>query len=284
MKLFMHWDMEGTSGLFTRKHAWFWDPDTTPQDESEGRAFLVADVNNAITAALDAGVDELLVLDTHRGGGNFIPEQMVNDPRVRYLWRSRGHEDGKFRWMPGLDESVDGFLVPGHHAMAGTPSAFLPHTWNLDWADFRINGQSVGEAGIECCFAGHWNIPVLLFSGDEAGCREGEQMFPGASIACVKRAVAWDTAEGLSPAEGRQLVAEKVVESITNLRAGTCQPFAPTFPMHVSLRFTNEESANKAAARPGVERVDACTVQSTVATRAEVVKWVIGTGLDMEPM
>jgi hypothetical protein len=25
MKIFMHWDMEGTSGLFTREHTWFWE-------------------------------------------------------------------------------------------------------------------------------------------------------------------------------------------------------------------------------------------------------------------
>jgi hypothetical protein len=33
---------------------------------------------------------------------------------------------------PDLDESVDGLLLMGHHAKAGTDGAFLPHTWSLE--------------------------------------------------------------------------------------------------------------------------------------------------------
>jgi hypothetical protein len=25
MKVYMHWDIEGVSGLFTREHVWFWE-------------------------------------------------------------------------------------------------------------------------------------------------------------------------------------------------------------------------------------------------------------------
>jgi D-amino peptidase len=283
MRIFMHWDMEGTSGLLTRKHAWFWDADVPKEAEDEGRALLVADVNTAVGAALEAGADEVIVCDTHRGGGNIIMDQMVHDPRVRYLERSRGYQAGEFRWMPGLDETVDGFLVPGHHAMAGTPGAFLPHTWNLDWADFQINGQSVGEMGIEACFAGHWGIPVILTTGDETACREAAGMFPGIVTAAVKRPLDWETCEGLDLDSAHHLVAEKVREAIGKLRAGQCQAFQPALPMTVTLRFTGSEGAEKAAQRPGVERVDECTVQGRVEQRCDVVKWVIGTGLNMPP-
>ena len=54
--------------------------------------------------------------------------------------------------MPDL-EDADGLMLMGHHAKAGTHGAFLPHTWQLDWEDFRINGVSVGEIGIEACYA-----------------------------------------------------------------------------------------------------------------------------------
>ena len=84
--------------------------------------------------------------------------------------------DGRQRYLPGLDETVSGFLLPGHHARAGTPDAFLPHTSSLAWADFRINGQSVGEIGLEACYAGHWDVPLVLVQGDEAGCREAEAL------------------------------------------------------------------------------------------------------------
>ena len=95
-----------------------------------------------------------------------------------------------------MNETVDGLMLMGHHAKAGTPNAFLPHTENTDWADFSINGQSVGEIGIETCFAGHWGVPLILAQGDEAMCKEVQAQFPGAVTACVKRAESFDRCTG----------------------------------------------------------------------------------------
>jgi len=41
------------------------------------------------------------------------------------------------------------------------------------------------------------------------------------------------------------------------------------------------DAAAKAAQRPGVFRLDDHTVEARVGTQAEVVKWLLGTGLDM---
>ncbi len=281
----MLWDMEGVSGLFTREHVWFWEPGTRAEVAEEGRQLLVADINSAVTAALEAGVDELIVCDTHHGGGNIRLDEMVADPRVTYLQKSRGLQDGKLRWLPGLDETVDSFMVPGHHARAGTPGAFLPHTWMLDWADFRINGQSMGEMGIEACYAGHWGVPVALAQGDEAACREAQAMFPGIVTACVKRAVPHtaDACEGPDAASARRLTAGKVAEAIARLRAGQCRPFRPELPMTVAIRMTTSQKADAAARRHGVRRVDEFTVECQVHRRCDVVKWIVDTGVDIEP-
>jgi hypothetical protein len=37
--------------------------------------------------------------------------------------------------------------------------------------------------------------------------------------------------------------------------------------------------ADEAAKRPGVERIDACTVQARVECHCNVVEWINGTGL-----
>lgn len=281
MRLFMLWDMEGVSGIHRREQAWFWDEGVTPEVEMEGRRLLIADINSACAAALQAGVDELIVCDTHRGGGNIIAEEMLQDPRITYLYKSRGYQDGKLRWMPGLDETVDGFLVPGHHAMAGTPGAFLPHTWTLEWADFSINGQSVGEMGIEACFAAHWDIPVIFAQGDEVACREAEGMFPGIVTAPVKRPLGHDACEGPDLEAAHRITAVKLTEAVERLRSGGCEPFAPTLPMTVRIRMSSEEKADAAAARPGVERVDAVTVAKQVERHCDVVQWIVWAGLDM---
>jgi len=281
MKIFMHWDMEGVSGIVTREQVWFWEEGVRKEAADLGQRLIIEDINSAAAAALEAGVDELIVCDTHHGGGNIILDQMLTDPRITYLQKPRGYQGAEFRWMPGLDETVDGFMVPGHHAMAGTKGAFLPHTWSLEWADFRINGQSVGEMGIEACFAGHWGIPVIFAQGDETACREAEGMFPGIVTACVKRSVNVETCEGPDPASARRLTAEKVAAAVQKLRAGGCRAFEPTLPMTVTIKMATVELADAAAKQPGVERRDEFTVEGRVERRADVVKWIIGTGLDM---
>ena len=281
MKLFMLWDMEGVSGIHSREQAWFWEDGVRPEVAKEGQQLLIDDINSASEAALRAGVDELIVCDTHTGGGNIVPERMLDDPRITYLEKSRGSQDGKFRWMPGLDQTVDGFLVPGHHAMAGTKGAFLPHTCNLDWAEVRINGQAVGEMGIEACFAGHWDVPVIFAQGDDAGCREAEAMFPGIVTAPIKRAVEADTCTGLEPAAARGLTAAKMAEAVEALRADHCRPFQPNLPMTVTITMTTAQKAESTAEKPNVSRVDEHAVECRVERYCDVVNWIVPAGLDM---
>jgi DNA-directed RNA polymerase subunit N len=120
----------------------------------------------SVKEALDAGAGQLIICDTHHGGGNIILDRMLADPRIRYLERSVGLEGGQRRWMPGSDETVDGLMLMAHHAKGGTKVHSSRTPGRLTGPDFRINGQSVGEVGIEACYAGHWNIPLLLVQGD----------------------------------------------------------------------------------------------------------------------
>lgn len=275
MKLYMLWDMEGTSGLFTRDQAWYWEPSVSPKVAEEGRQLLIADVNSASAAALAAGVDELIVCDTHHGGGNIRLEQMLPDPRITYHARSTAIlPDGTRRVCPGLDETVDGFLLLGHHAKAGTPGAFLPHANSLVWADYRINGQSVGEIGIEACYAGHWDVPLILVHGDEAGCCEAESQFPEVVTAPVKRAVHEALATGLAPAEAHRLTANRITEAVARVHAGRRPaPYKPALPMHITLRLTTREEADKAEQRSGARRVDEHTIESYVARQFDIFGW-----------
>lgn len=283
LKIYMHWDMDGANGIFTREQAWYWEPGAREQVAAEARQLFTSQVNAASAAALAAGVTELIVCDTHHGGGNLVADKLLSDPRITYHLRSVGVEDGKRRWMPGLDQTVDALMLPGHHAKAGTEGAFLPHTWTLSWADFRINEQSVGEIGIETCYAGHWDIPLILVQGDQAACNETRQQFPEAVTATVKWAKTRELAAGLDPDSAHRETARRVAEAIEKLRTSKPRPFKPTLPMTVAIRMTTMEAAAKAAQRPGVLRIDDHTVEGRVGQQAEVVKWILGAGLDMTP-
>src|SRR5579872_474111 len=125
-KIYILWDMEGTSGVFTREQAWYWEAGVRENVAAKARDLFTADVNAVSTAALAAGASELIVCDTHHGGGNLVREKLSTDPRITYHYHMRGTEDGKMRWMPSLDRTVNGFMLPGHHAKAFTESSFMP--------------------------------------------------------------------------------------------------------------------------------------------------------------
>ena len=74
MKVYMHWDMEGCSGLFHRDQTWYWYPHVPEATKEQGLQLLMADINAAVGAALDAGADHVYVCDTHHGGNIRIPD------------------------------------------------------------------------------------------------------------------------------------------------------------------------------------------------------------------
>jgi D-amino peptidase len=283
MKVFMHWDMEGASGIYTREHLWYWEEGVRPEIAEAGRRLLTADVNSAVAASLAAGVDELIVCDTHHGGGNLLLEELLSDPRITILPRSVRYQGAERRWMPGMDESVDGLMLMGHHAKAGTVDAFLPHTQTLSWADFSVNGQSIGEMGIEACFAGHWGVPPILAQGTETACREAEELFPDIVTAAVKGSEGHDRCSGPDAESARQLTARKVTEAIELARKRPFRAYQPALPMTVTIRMRTVQAAHAAAQRPGVRRIDEHTVACEVEQRCDVIKWIVGTGLDMTP-
>ena len=60
IKIFMHWDMEGVSGLFARQQAWYKDKEVKPEVAEEGIRLLIADVKPFIGQITDREVCHLL--------------------------------------------------------------------------------------------------------------------------------------------------------------------------------------------------------------------------------
>ena len=270
MRIYVLCDLEGVSGLTAREQAWFWEASSTAQAHAEARRLITDELNAAVTTALRAGADNVVARDCHHGGGNVLPSDLVSDPRVAY-------EAKRFPWQiaPGLDESFDGLILLGHHAKAGTNDSFLPHTWSTHWLDFRINGLSVGEIGIEACYAAHWNVPVILVQGDEACCAEAAALLAGVVTAPVKRAQSFDRAAGLDAEGGRALTGERIAEAMRKAAARQLEPFQVRLPMTVQILMRTAQSAESAAQRPGVRRLDPRTVEAQVERQCDVLKWIV---------
>ena len=278
VKIYMLWDMEGVSGLNTREQVWHWEEGVRPEVFEEGRTLLIDDINASVRAALDAGADEVIVADTHSGGGNIRMDRMLDDSRVTYHERAAvRHPQSDLRiWMSEL-ETCDGLMLMGHHAKARTEGAFLPHTWTTAWDDVQLNGVSVGELGLEACFGGHWDVPFMLAQGDDYMEREVHATYPTTLVACVKQAESRALCSGPDPEAARKLTCDRIGEAVA-AGPSAFEPYQPELPMRVTIVWREEEGAEKASARPNVERVDGVTVESVVERHCDVVKWALDVG------
>ena len=127
MRIFIETDLEGISGVSTI--------DEIEQRDPYSFERLMADLNAAVSGAVDAGADEVYVTDGHGGGNNFIADRL--DKRARQVNASADD-------LPGCDAA---FII-GAHAMAGTANAFLDHTQSSKtWHNYYINGCRHGEMG-----------------------------------------------------------------------------------------------------------------------------------------
>jgi D-aminopeptidase len=97
----------------------------------------------------------------------------------------------------------------------------------------------------------------------------------------VKGAESHDLCGGMDAETARQLTARKVREAIGLMGEGRFKAYQPALPMTAALRLKSVEAADAAAQRPAVERLDEFTLACRLERRCDVIKWIVGTGLDM---
>lgn len=256
VRIYIHTDMEGVTGIDSY--------DMIQRDGGrfdECRRLLMEDVNAAVDGAFAGGADEVVVLDSHGGGNNFIPELL--DKRAKIDTRPNK------KWWAMLDDSYSGTFFIGAHAMAGTSNAFLEHTQSsTTWHDYSINGRKMGELAQWALVAGNWGVPMLMVSGDEAACREAHQFFNPVMTAVTKRARIRNKAELVPPDVSRARIREAARRAISLI--GKAKPFTLEKPMVIVLEYNRADYCDSVTNRPGVERLDARTIRKVTSDPLEL--------------
>ena len=259
MKIYILADMEGINGIRKEQQV-----QSSSSEYEEGRQLMMQDINMAVCGAFDGGATEVVVADTHGGGGQVRVQQM--DPRAIY------ETPGGGRMMPSLDETFNGVILLGHHARAGTVNGFLDHTMNSGgWFEYRINDQIVGEIGIEAAWAGQYKVPVIMVSGDQVTADEAVSTLGNVECAVVKWGVGRNRAKCLSVETAHKIVRETALRSVS--RAKSFQPFLPSLPATIQLIFYRTDMCEEIAFRPGTERIDARTIRRTINCLNDVCRW-----------
>ncbi len=259
MRVQMWCDMEGIAGI-TKWDQVSWGK---PQYE-EGRRLYTEEINAAVRGAKRAFATEIIVVDGHGAGGDYTFNSWNKDnlePGAEYV---TGYRWGCY--VDALKEGCDAMLLPGAHAMAGTPDGVLCHTMSSEqWVNAYFNDVKVGESGIIAAIAGTFDVPVVFVSGDTSTCREvaglvGEEVYQ----AEVKKGLGRFSARNLAPRDACELIERKVYEALSNPDTWP-KPYKTPNPAEFKVEMLGPEESVPFENRPGIEIVD----PRTVVSRAE---------------
>ena len=245
--------MEGVAGITQ------WDQVNggAPQYE-EGRRLYTNEINATIRGCKRAGATEIVAIDGHGAGGAWSFNSWIHDklePGAEYI--------NGYRWgcyTEGFKSGIDAVLLPGAHAMAGTPNGVLCHTISSTrWVNCYLNGVRVGESGLVAAIAGSFGVPVVFASGDAVTCREVNELLGDSVVtACVKTGLGRYAARNLAHADACALIEEKTMQALAN-RESWPKPLNMD-PAELKIELHSPDQADAYLDRPGVELLDPRTI------------------------
>ena len=241
MKIYMSVDMEGVAGIVN------WDyTSITGTQYDRARRLMTGEVNAAVKGALRAGAQEIVVNDSHNSMTNILFEDLLppasllsGSPKVNSM-------------MEGLDASFAGVVLIGYHSMMNTRGV-LNHSYSsASVYCLKINGAETGELGINAYIAGHYNVPVLMITGDDELVDEAKKLIPGAKAVQVKEARGRYAALNRNYCEVRSLIEDAAAEAV--VARDKIEPVKIQGPVVIEVTLANSGMADAAQIMPGIER------------------------------
>ncbi len=241
LRIYIVTDLEGASGVY--KFAQTREPGN-PLGE-KAKEYLMGDITAVVRGLRSANVFDIVVLDGH-GSQAFVPHLMA--PGAKYI-------TGKPRPGPltGLDDSFAGLIQLGAHAMMGTPDGVLCHTQSSRSENrYWYNGVESGELAQCAAIAGHYGIPTIMVTGDEATCREATKFFGSNCVAvAVKRGITREAAELYPFDETRQALYEGARRAVAAIPQ--CQPYKLSLPIQAKKEYLVFDNSSKPGRRVSKE-------------------------------
>jgi D-amino peptidase len=242
LKILISVDMEGITGIVSADEC----NRRVSDDYQYFRKIMTVEANAAVEGALAGGATEVVVRDAHDTGRNILPDLLHKSARLLRDWSF-----GPKEMMEGIDETFGAAVFIGYHASAGKPNAILEHTWSGRITDVKINGVSLPEAGLNALIAGHFNVPVVFVSGDQAVCDQVRGLLGEIESVAVKKGIGAATLS-LHPEVSGPLIKEGVERALRNL--GKYKPYRLTPPYKLVLTLKDEKMVDNGQYYPGAKR------------------------------
>lgn len=259
VKIFISADMEGIGGIGTSKMT------SGGKDYDTGRKLMTDEVNAVVRAIFDAGPATVVVNDSHGDMQNLLHTQL--DARVEYI-QSNIKPLGM---VQNLDESFDGVIFIGYHAMAGAENGFLAHTGSGNVKGLWLNGIEVGEGGLNAYYAAAKGVPVLLASGDKKFAEEIMQLVPTRTV-ITKEAIGASAAKLLHPDIVLKALYDQTTAAVKDIK--NVKPIQIKQPIVFTLKVDSPARADVAMGIPGLKRIDGYTISYQAKDMDEAYKLI----------
>ena len=262
MKIYISADMEGVVGVVTNEQL-------GPQgfEYARFREFMTQEVNAAIEGAVAAGATQIVVSDSHGNGQNLLIEKLPKDILLVRSWPR------PLMMMQGIDETFAGAIFIGYHSATTNSQGVRAHTISsARLADVRLKGVSMSEAGLNAAIAGHFNVPVIMISGDDVVVKETQALLGDVEGAVVKWASGFHSAKTMMPEASYQLIREKVQKAVARVK--DFKPYKLAAPIQLDVRFKNYRPSEVLSYLSIVERTDAHSIRFTGKDMIEVSKFL----------
>ncbi|HEV8384448.1 MAG TPA: M55 family metallopeptidase [Candidatus Acidoferrales bacterium] len=249
LKVYISVDMEGVVGAVTGDQL-------GPSGFEYGRyrEFMTREALAAVNAAKEAGATEILVSDSHGNGENLLIELFPPDVRVIRSWPRR------LSMMAGIDETFDAVIFIGYHASTNNPEGVRAHTFSsARLTRVALNGTNVTEGAWNAAIAGHFNVPVVMISGDDAAVAEVRALVGNIEGAETKKHLGFHSASTLTPQASYELIGKKVKTALGRLK--DFKPYKAQAPVTVDVSFKHYTQAEMLTYLPGFERTDAHSIR-----------------------
>lgn len=262
MKIFISADMEGVTGVVTGEQL-----GPTGFEYQRFREIMTQEVNAAIDAAFSAGATEIVVADSHGNGQNLLIEKLPKNITLVRSWPR------PLQMMQGIDETFAGAIFLGYHSGTHNPEGVRAHTISsANLANVKLNGVTVPEAGINAAIAGHFNVPIIMISGDDAAVKEATELLGNIEGAVVKWNYGFHSARTLMPEAGQDLIRQKVKAAIG--RISDFKPYKLSTPIRLDVTFKNYRPAEVLSYLSIIERTDAHSIRFQGKDMVETSKFI----------
>ena len=249
LKVYISVDMEGIVGTVTEDQL-----GPGGFEYQKAREYMTREALAAVNAAKEAGATEILVSDSHGNGENLILDMFPSDVRIIRSWPRR------LSMMAGIDNTFDAAVFIGYHASTHNTEGIRAHTFSsARLSRVALNGVEVTEGAWNAAIAGHFGVPVVMMSGDDAAIAEVRSLVGPIEAAETKQSLGFHSANTLTPEASYELIRQKVKAALNRLR--DFKPYALKSPITLDVSFKNYRPSEVLAYLKLVQRANSHSIR-----------------------